>query len=237
VTDEPASCRSADDAGAWVLGALAEPEGQAFAEHLEICAECRRDVAELRVPAGLLGLAAPPVAPAPELRERIMAVVRAEAELLAAAGPEADRVSAAPSARRPWWTRRPALAGAGALAAAACAAVLALTVFGNDPEHARTLTGTASGGARMVVRVDGGHAVLRLAGMPAPPAGRVYEVWIVRHGVPQATHALFGVRADGRAQIEVPEKVSGAERVMITDEPQGGSVMPTGRVVANTDLA
>jgi anti-sigma-K factor RskA len=233
----PEPCWAAEDAGAWVLGALGEPEAGAFAEHLEGCAECRRDVAELRVPADVLGLAVPPVAPDPALRARIMAVVRAEAELLAAAAPGADRVPAAPSAHRPWWTRRPSLAGGGALAAAACAAVLALTVFSNDPDDSRTLTGTASRGAQMVVHVDGGQAVLRLARMPEPPAGRVYEVWIVRRGVPQATHALFGVRSDGQAQIKVPEKVSGAERIMVTAEPQGGSSVPTGGVVANVDLA
>src|ERR687885_88835 len=51
---------------------------------------CRREVAELQMVADTLPLAAPQVAPPPELKERIMAAVRAEAAVLAAAGPEAD---------------------------------------------------------------------------------------------------------------------------------------------------
>ncbi|WP_414642315.1 anti-sigma factor [Baekduia sp.] len=49
---------------------------------------------------------------------------------------------------------------------------------------ARTITGMATtSGARVAVPVDrDGHAVLRLAGMPNPPDGRVYEVWLVRRG-------------------------------------------------------
>lgn len=238
---DPEPCGSADDAGAWALGALGEDEAQAYAAHLEGCAECRDDVARLRVPVDLLGLGAPQVAPRAELRERIMAVVHAEAQLLAAAGPEADRVPAAPSARRSWWSgRRPPAAGSGVLAAAACAAVLALIVFGGGggDDGARTLTGTGAQGAQIVVHVDGdGHAVLHLARIPASPTGRVYEVWIVRGGVAHATHALFDVPADGRAQVEVPEKISGAERLMVTDEPQGGSAMPTGHVVVNANFA
>ena len=234
-------CRFADATGAWVLGALDDDEAHAFAAHLETCTDCRCEVAELRVPAGLLGLGAPQVTPSPQLRERIMATVRAEASLLAAAGAEADRVPvAAAPARRRWWTGRGALgAGAGALAVAACAAVVAIVVAGGGGnDRTRTLTGSGNRGATIEVRVDdGGHAVLRLSRLPAPPSGRVYEAWIVRHGTARPTHALFGVRPDGEAQVEIPEKVSGAERLMVTDEPAGGSAVPSGRVVANADLA
>jgi len=92
------SCEHTDDAGAWVLGALPQDQEGRFAAHLETCAICRREVAELQMVADTLPLAAVQVAPPPELKDRIMSAVRAEAEVLQAAGPEADVVARGPSA-------------------------------------------------------------------------------------------------------------------------------------------
>jgi hypothetical protein len=91
------SCEHRDDAGAWVLGALPDDERERFAAHLAGCEICRQEVGELQMVADTLPLAAPQVAPPAELKERIMAAVRAEAAVLEAAGPEAD-VVAAPAA-------------------------------------------------------------------------------------------------------------------------------------------
>jgi anti-sigma factor RsiW len=91
------SCERTGDAGAWVLGALPEDEAERFRAHLADCAACRREVAELQIVADTLPLAAVQVAPPPELKGRIMSAVRAEADVLAAAGPEAD-VARAPGA-------------------------------------------------------------------------------------------------------------------------------------------
>jgi hypothetical protein len=64
-------------------------------------------------------------------------------------------------------------------------------------------------------------------GFPAPPEGRVYQVWLKRPGRdPEPTRALFGVR-DGRATVEVPGAVRGVEQILVTDEPRGGSRVPT----------
>jgi anti-sigma factor RsiW len=90
------SCEHRHDAGAWVLGALPEDEQRRFAAHLESCEICRREVADLQMVADTLPLGARQVAPPPELKERIMAAVREEAAVLAAAGPEAD-VAAEPA--------------------------------------------------------------------------------------------------------------------------------------------
>src|SRR4051794_41311136 len=105
------SCEHREDAGAWVLGALPEDEHERFAAHLPDCDVCRHEVAELRMVADTLPLAAPQVAPPPELKERIMAAVRAEAAVLAAAGPEADAVAAPAAEREPEPAERPAGAG------------------------------------------------------------------------------------------------------------------------------
>ena len=84
------ACAHRDDAGSYVLRALPDDEHERFEAHLASCEACRREVADLQMAADTLPLAAVQVGPPPELRERIMAVVRSEAELLNAAGARAD---------------------------------------------------------------------------------------------------------------------------------------------------
>ncbi|HEX7291919.1 MAG TPA: zf-HC2 domain-containing protein, partial [Conexibacter sp.] len=91
-------CQHADTVAAYLLGALADAERRDFERHLAACAHCREDVASLRVVADALPLAVPPVAPPPALRARLMETVRAEADVLSAAGAAADRP--APARRR-----------------------------------------------------------------------------------------------------------------------------------------
>src|SRR4051812_1685626 len=99
-------CRHRDDAGPWVLGALAEEDAHAFAAHLEGCPACRRGGAELQIAAAVLPMAAPQIVPPPALKGRIMAVVESEAQLLRAAGPEADRPPARRESGRFGWLGR-----------------------------------------------------------------------------------------------------------------------------------
>ena len=99
--------RFGDDVAPWLLGALADEERQEFERHLAACGRCREEVAALRPAVEALPLAAPPVVPSPELRDRIMSVVESEAQLLEAAGEHADRPPKAARKRR----RRPAFGG------------------------------------------------------------------------------------------------------------------------------
>jgi anti-sigma factor RsiW len=94
-------CVHRDDVGSYVLRALPDDEHERFSSHLAGCAECRRDVADLQMAADTLPLAAVQVPPPPELEDRIMAVVRSEAELLGAAGARADEPKRARAPRPP----------------------------------------------------------------------------------------------------------------------------------------
>ena len=68
--------------------------------------------------------------------------------------------------------------------------------------------------------------------LPAPPDGRVYQVWVDRGGpAPEPTDALFSVSRDGSAHVDVPGSLDGVRAVMVTDEPPRGSDSPTGNVV------
>lgn len=233
-------CQHADTVAAYLLGALADAERHEFETHLAACAHCREDVAGLRVVSDALPLAVPPVAPPPGLRERLMETVRAEADVLSAAGAAADRPA---QARR----RRFALSLGRPLAIAGAAMALLLGValgFGigaaTTDEQTKTQTvvqvrtvqarvdaATAPSGTAVIV-VRNGVATLRVTGLPAPPSGKVYEVWLLRRGAaaPSPTDALFSVSTRGSGRVALPS-VRGVEAVLVTAEPDGGSQAPT----------
>ena len=235
------SCEHRDDAGAWVLGALPADEHERFAAHLPGCEVCRREVAELQMVADTLPLAAPQMAPPPELKERIMATVRAEAAVLEAAGPEADTAPGAPvhapvrpkQKRRRW--RLPAIALRPIPAAVAAAVLIALGVGGgillSGGSSGKTVqaqvVAPAAPAARASLTVADDRATLKVRDFPAPPSGRVYQVWLKRPGrPPDPTTALFRV-SGGNATVDVPGSMKGVDQVLVTAEPDGGSRAPT----------
>jgi anti-sigma-K factor RskA len=238
-------CEFRDDAGPWVLGALGEPDAQAFEHHLTACDACAREVADLQVVADVLPMAAPQMLPPPELKARLMATVNAEAELLRAAGPNADRPERAPAPARGgrglrgWfgWVRPlPAAAAATALLAVG---VLVGVIATNGDGGTTTFTGTGAHGAAVALQVDDHHnGKLEFQHLPAPPSGRVYQVWLVTgRQAPRPTHALFSVSRDGTATVAIPESLKGTDQVMVSDEPPSGSTAPTGSVVASAKLS
>jgi anti-sigma-K factor RskA len=208
-----------DDVPAYLLGALSPGEQAAFEAELERNPALRDDVAYLRAAAEALPGSSQQVMPPPELKDRIMAVVNAEAELLRAAGPEADRVPRPERRRRlGWWPA--GLAGA----AAAVAAALVISVGGGTKD---TVVTASKGSAKLIERASG-HSTLTADRLPSPGPGRVYQVWLQRKGgKPQPTNALFGVREDGSASVDVPGDMADVDQVLVTSEPEGGSQTPT----------
>jgi anti-sigma factor RsiW len=227
-------CERSIDAGAWVLGALDEPEAARYGEHLHECARCREEVASLRTAAVALPLAAEQIAPSPALKSRIMSVVESEAQLLRAAGPDADRV--VPKPKRRWL---PSFSLRGVPAAGLAAVILAVGVAGgvllsgdSAPKTQTVEAHVAMAGGRAIVRVTDGHAKLEVTGLRNPARGRVYQVWLkTGNGAPQPTDALFNVNVRGHGHVEVPGSVDGVDEILVTNEPQGGSVVPTTKPV------
>ena len=71
-----------------------------------------------------------------------------------------------------------------------------------------------------------------VAALPAPPSGRVYQVWLVTgQDRPRPTDALFTVSATAARAWRSRQSLDGADQVLVTDEPPGGSAQPTGTVV------
>lgn len=242
-------CQHADTVAAYLLGALSDAERRDFERHLSDCARCREDVTELRVVSDVLPLAVPPVAPPVALRDRLMETVRAEADVLSAAGVAADRP--APMRRRGF-----TLPFARPLAVAGAALVLLLGValgfgIGTATNNGQTKTqtvvqvrtvqatvtpATAPRGTAVIV-VRNGVATLRVRGLPVPPDGKIYEVWLLRRGAaaPSPTDALFSVSTQGSGRVALPS-VRGVEQVLVTAEPDGGSQAPTSQPFISATL-
>jgi anti-sigma-K factor RskA len=223
-------CPQLPDAAAYVLGALEDAELAIFREHMDGCAQCRAEVAELQVVVDELPLSVPATTAPGSLRGRILADVRSEAELLNAAGHAADRPV---KTGRPWYRRNDFMLGAGAAAAAGIAALVAVLIAVGSSGHAKIVVtpGKGIGIARTAdvsLKQRDGHAELVVAHMPPPALGRIYEVWLV-HGkkAPEPTNALFSVTSGGSGEVDVPNSLHGVKEVLVTSEPAGGSQHPT----------
>jgi Anti-sigma-K factor rskA, C-terminal len=233
--------RWADASGSYVLGAMPDAEAVGFVAHLQLCAACRAEVAELEPAANVLPASVTPVAAPATIGDRVMADVRREAQLLAAAGEGADRAPDAPPARaRRAWYRwpAPALVAAALLVGLVVGLGVSGVIGGSDT---RTITATASGaaaGTQARLIMDDGRAILTVSHMPQPGAGKVYEVWLKPSGgEPQPTQSLFSPRANGNASVAVPAAASQMESVLVTVEPDGGSDQPTGPPVLSARVS
>jgi hypothetical protein len=217
-------CPRCSDAAAYVLGALEDDELHLYRGHLDTCAQCRAEVAELQPVADELPAGVAPAVASEQLRERILATVRAEAELLDAAGERADR----PPPREPRRRSRGLLVGLGAAAAACAAAAIAIAIGVGSSSGERVIPGQAPPGAQASLHQRDGRAELVVAGMPPPALGRIYEVWLSRGGSDaKPTNALFSVTNSGSGSVDVPNSLRGIKQVMVTSEPLGGSTHPT----------
>jgi hypothetical protein len=235
------SCPRIDDAASYVLRAIPDGEWEGYAAHASGCPDCTAKIEELRFVSDALLSGVPQLSAPPEIKSRVMSVVRAEAELLNATGAMADRpIARQPSRRlglqwlRPW------------PAAVLAASLLALGIGGGavfvggpgDPAAQTIACAQAPGGASCQMRVAGDSAKLVVAGLKAPPRGRIYQVWLDRDNgtAPEPTEALFSVRK-GRASVDVPGDLKDVKQVLVTHEPLGGSEVPTRQPVIAASMS
>ena len=226
------ACARRDDAGSYVLHALPDDEYERFEAHLATCEDCRREVAELQVAADTLPLAAVQVSPPPELRDRIMAVVRSEAELLTAAESPAAATPPQRRERRRWWALRPLPAVGLATAVLAVAVVAGVLVVGGDDTHTvqAKVTLASTPDARASLEVKGSEGKLTVRNFPPAGGGRVYEAWRMRDGKPVPA-GLFRVGDNGGATLAIEEPLKSGDQVLVTVEPGGGSAEPTSKPI------
>jgi anti-sigma-K factor RskA len=214
------------DAAAYVLGALEDQESAAFRQHMAGCAVCRDEVTALEAVVNALPMAAPQMEAPARLRRRLMTDVRADAKRrgTGSEGWRARTRLSLPALRG----GRPALA-AGALLAAAALAFGVVELSSGGSAQPRVIQASVLGvSGRATVRLSGGHAELTVEHIPAPPQGRIYQVWLQRGGErPSPTSALFSVTSSGAGTVDVPGNLHGVRTVLVTAEPLGGSKVPT----------
>jgi len=89
--------------------------------------------------------------------------------------------------------------------------------------------------AQLEVSDDG--ATLVAKGLPVPPEGKTYMVWLARPGqAPEPTSALFTPNRDGSATAGVAGDLKGVETVLVNTEPVGGSTTPTSAPILTAEL-
>jgi hypothetical protein len=194
-----------DDLEAYVLGALDDGEAAAFEAHLASCSACRDGVASYG------------------------AVLRALRALPVAAPPPAPRVGRVPAG---WIAAVAAAAVLGVAAgeriapARADGDVVAIAEMIAAQPREVALAGSVARGT-VIVGAGGARTAFVVSGLPAPPAGRGYQVWV--RGTNVRSPGMMHRTSDGLEVLVVSGDVlEGARKIGITEEPAGGSPARTG---------
>ncbi|MDT0417369.1 anti-sigma factor [Streptomyces sp. DSM 41982] len=228
--------------GAYALHALEPAEEAAFERHMAHCAACAEEVREFTETASKLGLAAS-VSPPPGFKDAVMARI-------ADVRQEPPRaVRATPPRRRPravHWTLAACVALAAALggtavwqgqradearteARAAQDRAARLDAVLSAPD-VKVLSAPVDAGGRATVVVSRARdgAVFAAAGLPTPPAGKVYQLWFDVDG----TMRPAGLLPDSSGTVLMKGSPRTATAMGVTVEPEGGSRAPTSKPVA-----
>jgi anti-sigma-K factor RskA len=248
VSADLASGRAVDLAELYALDAVTDAERAAIDQYISSAPEAERGSFQERVRQARETLAHAFTAeeePPSDLFTRIVAQLPAPATLaggdeLAAARQRRDE------RRRPAGARR-------WLAGVAAAAVIALGGVGvgayiadqNDPlnqvvraDDVREASVPVSAGGTATVLISSSRdaVVVKMNGVPAPPAGKVYQMWLI----PKDGSAPLSQGLMDEAALSKPAVVKGiasAASLGITVEPAGGSASPTFPTVAAAPLS
>jgi hypothetical protein len=238
--------------GAYALDALDSPaESERFARHLGRCPSCAGEVRGLREVATALAFAAAAEAP-PELRGRVLAAAARTRQL----PPEVSshRVHArAPRRRQLPWV--PWLSGAVALASVAVAVFFglaqshtqdelnqaraqnqALSVVLSAPRvQVLSQVSTKGGTAIVVLAAERHELAVVTTGLPALPAGKVYQLWLI--GKTKITSAgLLPAAKSGQTPAILATGLVKGDTLGLTVEPAPGSAQPTTKPIVALPL-
>jgi anti-sigma-K factor RskA len=221
-----------DDLVAFALGALEPEEERVVEAHALRCARCTRELEALVPAVGVLGESVEQLEPPPELRERVLAEVRADVEHSAA-----ERRSPEPRRPRRGWRglfARPAFAVGLAIVVAAVGGYLIAGSNGGSPEQT-TVPVVAQQGIGGTLAVSENSSMLDLHGLGRLTGDEVYQVWVAE-GQSVKPSSNFIPDANGRAMTAVDGHLSAGTRVMVTREPRPGSTTPTTPVLLSATV-
>jgi len=225
------------------LSALDAAEARVLNEHLENCAECRKELDEWEATAATLTLTADAAEPSPAVRERILSEI--EKDISNA------QVIPFRSTQRSIWTSFGSL-GAMAAVVLLTALIVGLVVMwrenraqqqtlaqmkefmelvGTPGARVRELTGMeAAPGATAKLAYDKtGHAMLMANKLPNLPSGKAYQLWFIVGKNPPMPGKTFVPNASGQSMSkdQMPKEALDAGVFAVTVEPESGSAAPT----------
>jgi anti-sigma-K factor RskA len=236
---------------AYALGALSVEEQVLVDAHLARCPDCRAELGTYQPAVSSLAFAAEVREPSPELRDRVLAqVAGTPVDFTAARGRREHQGRLIPFPR---WALAAAAVFVGLVvwnvvlqmqiiqqrdSLARQAEVVTLVALAEEPGAILQGTETAPlARGRLIPDRDGHGAALVVQGMPAPPPGRVYQLWLIRPDGERDSGGVFTVDdGHGVMYVHAPTSVSEYVAVGVTDEPPGGSPGPTGTKVLGGKL-
>jgi hypothetical protein len=193
-------------------------ERSAFEHHLGVCPACHRIVEQDRRTVDNLSALAPEQVPGSQLKAQLMQ---------AAASDPGSR--AAPGRLEPAHRARPERRRAGLVLAAVagicllCGGLLGYHLALDQILLSVPLEGPAGSNSEVLVRRSGAAAV-ELRGLPDPPPGQLYVVWLKS---PLGSYESVGTYDDGNGSCPLDRPVLGGSLVL-TVEPVPIPVAPTG---------
>lgn len=226
--------------GAYAVNAIDDEfEREKFERHMRRCQQCAGEVRGLTETATRLAFSASRPPP-PGMRGSVLSAVSLTRQL----PPIVDHRK--PRARR-WWTDwTPALSLSVASASAVVALALLLTLVGTyhqlnrvkaqnaaltavlSAPDSHAVTQTISSGVRvtLVYSLRKHAMIVTTHGLPAPPPGKVYQLWFI--GPPTTRSAGFLPASQaGRAGPVLSSGLARGDTIGITIEPAGGTRKPT----------
>jgi anti-sigma-K factor RskA len=224
-----------DDLVAFALGALEPNEERAVEGHTPSCARCTRELEALVPAVAVLGESVEQLEPPPELRERVLAEVRADV-----ARSEAEREAPKRPARRGWrgLIMRPALAVGLAIVIAAIGGYVLAGNDGGGEEPATTVRvqpAPQAPGVGGTLAVGEDSSMLDLHGLAQLKGREVYQVWVAE-GESVRPSSDFVPDANGQAMAAVEDPLTAGTRVMVTKESEPGHTVPTSPVLLSATV-
>ncbi|MGH2938663.1 MAG: anti-sigma factor domain-containing protein [Solirubrobacterales bacterium] len=227
-----------EEVAAYAIDALEPAQVAGLEKHMAGCKRCQEELRWLSPAVQALPEAVESQAPPPELKERLMAEVRADA----AAEERRQRAESRPGIGE--WLRGLNVGGltwkplAGlALAILAIAGGVGYAVGtggGSGGAHTTEVEPGPNGVAAKVVTEDD-RGEVHLTGIEQLPNGRILEAWVERDGIVEPVPALFAPDQAGRASTTI-ESMKDVTLVMVTREPEGGSKKPTSNPVVEVPI-